>query len=234
MGYSIIVRDENGEEIYYGGMSYNWAREYMGVKNPMLAKKFGGFTSEVVAEMCTNWFGHNPYFEDFCHFDEISRNLSEMNLGLKTVEVLVQLCTKFAGSTITDIIDGYGQELVALPADRLIRYRNYRHIHDVKVIYKIAVDNPGCHWGVDYENPSPIWQDHTAVTFDQWVDTVNPNYYLIRQAKDEEWNRYEEQAAEDDQYNQIWDDEYSRLRNAGYSGEEADEGAKELLLSFPW
>ena len=168
MGYDIIVRDENGEEIYYGGMSYNWARENMGVQNPMLAKKFGGFTSEVVAEMCANWFGHNQYFENFCHFEENSQNLICEMKGLKTVEVLVQLCTKFAGSQITDIIDGYGKELVALPADGLVRYRNYRHIHDVMVLYKIAVDNPGCHWDVDCENPSPIWQGHTAVSFDEW------------------------------------------------------------------
>jgi len=165
MGYTIIVRNENGEEIYYGGMSGNWTRR---VQNPMLAKKFSGFTSEVVAEMCTNWFGHNPYFEDFCHFDKNSRNLICEMKGLKTVEVLVQLCTKFAGSPITDIIDGYGKELVALPADGLVRYRNYRHIHDVMALYKIAVDNPGCHWDVDCENPSPIWQGHTAVSFDEW------------------------------------------------------------------
>ena len=103
------------------------------------------------------------------------------------------------------------------------------------VLYKIAVDNPGCHWEVDYENPSPIWQGHTAVTFGEWVDTVNPDYYLIRQAKAEKWHRmYEEQAAEDHQYHQLWHDEYNRLRNAGYSGEEAEAGAKELLSSFNW
>jgi hypothetical protein len=229
MGYDIIVRDENGEEIYYGGMSFNWAREYMGVQNPMLAKKFGGFTSEVVAEMCTNWFGHNPYFEDFCHFDENSRNLICEMKGLKTVEALVQLCTKFAGSPITDMIDGYGQELVALPADGLVRYRNYRHIHDVMVLYKIAVDNPGCHWEVDYENPSPIWQGHTAVTFGEWVDTVNPDYYLIRQAKAEEWNEIYEEIAETERDVMRRQDEYYRLRNAGHSMDEAERRATEFI-----
>ena len=235
MGYDIIVRDENGEEIYYGGMSYNWARENMGVQNPMLAKKFGGFTSEVVAEMCANWFGHNQYFENFCHFEENSQNLICEMKGLKTVEVFVQLCTKFAGSQITDIIDGYGKELVALPADGLVRYRNYRHIHDVMVLYKIAVDNPGCHWEVDYENPSPIWQGHTAVTFGEWVDTVNPDYYLIRQAKAEKWNRMYEEKDVDVQEDLLWQDEYYRLRDAGHSGEEAETGATELLSSlFNW
>ena len=98
MAYSIIVRDENGEEIYYGGMSFNWTREYMGVQNTMLAKKFGGFISEVVAEMCTNWFEHNLYFEDFGRFHKTSQKLicemrkkNDLGKGLKGVEALVQL-----------------------------------------------------------------------------------------------------------------------------------------------
>lgn len=237
-------------------MSFNWARENMGVQNPMLAKIFGGFTSEVVAEMCTNWFEHNLYFEDFGRFHKTSQKLicemrkkNDLGKGLKGVEALVQLCTEFAFSPITDIIDNGGQmrrrEIgttnvnIILRGNQLVRYRNYRHIHDVMVLYKIAEDNPGCHWEVDYENPSPIWQGHTAVSFGKWVDTVNPDYYLIRQARDEardeEWNRmYEEQAAENHQYHQRWQDEYYRLRNAGYSGEEAEAGAIELLSSFNW
>ena len=242
MGYSIIVRDENGEEIYYGGMSFNWTREYMGVQNTMLAKKFGGFISEVVAEMCTNWFEHNLYFEDFGRFHKTSQKLicemrkkNDLGKGLKGVEALVQLCTEFAFSPITDIIDGYGQELLVLPANELVRYRNYRHIHDVMVLYKIAVDNPGCHWEVDYENPSPIWQGHTAVTFGEWVDTVNPDYYLIRQAKAEEWDRMYEEKDVDVQEDLLWQEEYYRLRDAGHSGEEAETGATELLSSlFNW
>ena len=234
MGYDIIVRDENGEEIYYGGMSYNWARENMGVQNPMLAKKFGGFTSEVVKEIIEESLDQNQHLQDYLHFEENSQNLICEMKGLKTVEVLVQLCTKFAGSSpIKSIIDGIGSALVVLTDEQLIRFRNYRHIHDLMVLYRVAEDNPGCHWEVDYENPSPDWQGHTAVSFDEWVDTVNPDYYLIRQAQAEEWDRmYEEQAAENDQDNQIFEDEYYRLRDAGYSGYEAEAGAKALLLSF--
>ena len=67
----IIVRDETGKDIYYGGMALISRSLYRNIESPLLAKTFGGFTSEVVAEMCANWFGHNPYFEDFCHFDKI-------------------------------------------------------------------------------------------------------------------------------------------------------------------
>jgi uncharacterized protein YukE len=97
------------------------------------------------------------------------------------------------------------------------------------VLYKIAVDNPGCHWEVDYENPSPIWQGHTAVTFGEWVDTVNPDYYLIRQAKAEEWNEIYEEIAETERDVMRRQDEYYRLRNAGHSMDEAERRATEFI-----
>tara|TARA_B100000929_G_scaffold223602_1_gene179955 strand:- start:74 stop:745 length:672 start_codon:yes stop_codon:yes gene_type:complete len=222
--------------MYFGGQAQLLRPLYNAINNPLLAKKFGGFTSEVVKEIIEESLDQNQHLQDYLHFEENSQNLiCEMKMeGLKTVEVLVQLCTKFAGSSpIKSIIDGIGSALVVLTDEQLIRFRNYRHIHDLMVLYRVAEDNPGCHWEVDYENPSPDWQGHTAVSFDEWVDTVNPDYYLIRQAQAEEWDRmYEEQAAENDQDNQIFEDEYYRLRDAGYSGYEAEAGAKALLLSF--
>ena len=221
MSYCVEVRNKNGESMYFGGQAQ------------LLVKKFGGFTSEVVKEIIEESLDQNQHLQDYLHFERISRNIISEEWNKKMCDDIVQLCTKFAGSPIKSIINGIGNALVELTDEQLIRFRNYRHIHDLMVLYRVAEDNPGCHWEVDYDNPSPIWQGHTAVSFGEWVDTVNPDYYLIRQAKAEEWDRmYEEQAAENDQDNQIFEDEYYRLRDAGYSGYEAEAGAKALLLSF--
>ena len=233
MSYCVEVRNKNGESMYFGGQAQLLRPLYNAINNPLLAKKFGGFTSEVVKEIIEESLDQNQHLQDYLHFERISRNIISEEWNKKMCDDIVQLCTKFAGSPIKSIINGIGNALVELTDEQLIRFRNYRHIHDLMVLYRVAEDNPGCHWEVDYDNPSPIWQGHTAVSFGEWVDTVNPDYYLIRQAKAEEWDRmYEEQAAENDQDNQIFEDEYYRLRDAGYSGYEAEAGAKALLLSF--
>ena len=166
MGYDIVIRNKKGEDVHYDGQSYNWAR--FGLRNTLLAKKFGGHTSETVVQMCINWFQHNPNYKAYVASYGTERKLGTI---LKTVmkkhywDDITPIIESYDDTEpITNIIDCYGKELVELATEDLALYREYRHIYDVQRFFNLATTNPECHWDVDYA-VAP-WNGIQPVSFD--------------------------------------------------------------------
>jgi hypothetical protein len=165
MGYDLVIKNKQGEDMHQDGQSYNWAR--VGLQNPLLVKMFGGHTSETVVRMCINCFQHNPNYEAYVATYGSERKLVTILDAVMKKQYWNDIASIIESyddtEPITNIIDGYGKARIALATEDLTLYREYRHIHDVQRFFNLAINNPDCYWDVDYE--SATWNGIQPVSF---------------------------------------------------------------------